>query len=81
MCIRELPDPRRREQQVLLMTNRTLRGLVRRCLQTDPEARPTMQEIIDELSRAVKRVSVKYFLKTFAVDRIELLKCLLRGVV
>ncbi|CAH3180098.1 unnamed protein product, partial [Porites lobata] len=33
MCIHELPDPRRREQQV------------RRCLQTDPEARPNMQEI------------------------------------
>ncbi|CAH3180084.1 unnamed protein product, partial [Porites lobata] len=53
MYIRQLPDPRRREQQVLLMTNRALRGLVRRCLQTDPEARPTMQDIIDELSRAV----------------------------
>ncbi|CAH3180291.1 unnamed protein product [Porites lobata] len=53
MCIRELPDPRRREQQVLLITNRVLRGLVRRCLQTDPEARPTMQDIIGELSRAV----------------------------
>ncbi|CAH3186609.1 unnamed protein product [Porites lobata] len=53
MCVRELPDPRRREQQVLLMTNHVLRGLVRRCLQTDPEARPTMQRIIDELSRSV----------------------------
>ncbi|CAH3172654.1 unnamed protein product, partial [Porites lobata] len=53
MCIRQLPDPRRREQQVLLMTNRALRGLVQRCLQADPEARPTMQNIIDELSRAV----------------------------
>ncbi|CAH3172635.1 unnamed protein product [Porites lobata] len=53
MCVRDLPDPRRREQQVLLMTNHVLRGLVRRCLQTDPEARPTMQRIIDELSRSV----------------------------
>ncbi|CAH3027814.1 unnamed protein product [Porites evermanni] len=53
MCVRELPDPRRREQQVLVMTNHVLRGLVRRCLQTDPEARPTMQRIIDELSRSV----------------------------
>ncbi|CAH3189791.1 unnamed protein product, partial [Porites lobata] len=52
MSIGELPDPERRDEQVLLMSNRTLRGLVRRCLQTDPEARPTMQEIIDELSRA-----------------------------
>ncbi|CAH3022268.1 unnamed protein product, partial [Porites evermanni] len=53
MCSRQLPDPRRREQQVLLMTDRSLRGLVRRCLQTDPGARPTMQEIIDELSITV----------------------------
>ncbi|CAH3046734.1 unnamed protein product [Porites lobata] len=27
MCVRELLDPRRREQQVLLMTNHVLRGL------------------------------------------------------
>ena len=53
MCIRELPDPERRDEQVLMITNRVIRDLVRRCLQTDPEARPTMQEIIDELSRAV----------------------------
>ncbi|CAH3180285.1 unnamed protein product [Porites lobata] len=53
MCIRELPNPEKRDEQVLLMTNRVLRGLVRRCLQTDPEARPTMQEIIDELSGAM----------------------------
>ncbi|XP_073233918.1 uncharacterized protein [Porites lutea] len=53
MSIGELPDSERRNEQVLLMSNRALRGLVRRCLQTDPEARPTMKEIIDELSRAV----------------------------
>ena len=53
MCIGELPDTEKREEQVLLMSNRALRGLVRRCVQADPEARPTMQEIIDELSRAV----------------------------
>ena len=53
MCIRELPNPESREEQVLLMTSRVLRGLVRRCLETDPEARPTMQEIIDELSRGL----------------------------
>ena len=52
MSMGELPDPERRDEQVVLMSNRTLRGLVRRCLVTDPEARPTMQEIIDELSRA-----------------------------
>ncbi|CAH3023375.1 unnamed protein product [Porites evermanni] len=49
MCIRQLPDPRRRKEQVVLVTNGVFRGLVRRCLQREPEARPTMQEIIDEL--------------------------------
>ncbi|CAH3182536.1 unnamed protein product [Porites lobata] len=49
MCIRQLPDPRRREEQLVLVTNGAFRGLVRRCLQMEPRARPTMQEIIDEL--------------------------------
>ncbi|CAH3189528.1 unnamed protein product, partial [Porites lobata] len=49
MCIRQLPDPRRREEQVVLVTNSAFRGLVRRCLQREPGARPTMQEIIDQL--------------------------------
>ena len=50
MCIRELPDPRRRDEQVVLMTNHVLRDLVRRCLQRNPEMRPNLQEIIDELN-------------------------------
>ena len=49
MCIRQLPDPQRREEQVVLVTNGAFRGLVWLCLQREPEARPTMQEIIDEL--------------------------------
>ncbi|CAH3182526.1 unnamed protein product, partial [Porites lobata] len=49
MCIRELPDPTRREEQVVLITNAVFRGLVRRCLQREPGTRPTMQGIIDEL--------------------------------
>ncbi|CAH3182565.1 unnamed protein product, partial [Porites lobata] len=49
MCIRQLPDPQRRNEQVVLVTNGVFRGLVRRCLQREPGARPTMQEIIDEL--------------------------------
>ena len=50
MCIRELPDPRTRDEQVVLVTNHMFRGLVQRCLQTDPEMRPNMQQIIDELN-------------------------------
>ncbi|KAL9975188.1 hypothetical protein ACROYT_G012317 [Oculina patagonica] len=49
MCIRELPDPKQREEQVALVTNHVFRGLIRRCIQTDPEARPNMEEIIDDM--------------------------------
>ena len=49
MCIRQLPDPQRRNEQVVLVTNGVFRGLVWRSLQREPGARPTMQEIIDEL--------------------------------
>ena len=49
MCIRELPDPECREEQVVLVTNEVFRGLVWRCLEADSDTRPTMQEIIDEL--------------------------------
>ena len=49
MCIQELPDPKQREEQVALVTNHMLRGLIRHCIQKDPEARPDMEEIIDDL--------------------------------
>ena len=49
MCIRELPDPERREQQVALVTNHVFQGLVRRCITKDPKGRPNMEEIIDDL--------------------------------
>ena len=49
MCIRELPNLECREEQVVLVTNKVLSDLVRRCLEADPDTRPTMQEIIDEL--------------------------------
>ena len=49
MCILQLPDPQRRNEQVVLVTNGVFRGLVRGCMQIEPGARPTMREIIDEL--------------------------------
>ena len=49
MCIRKLPDPQRRDQQIAMVTNSLLRALVRRCLQREPAARPNMEEIIKEL--------------------------------
>ena len=52
MCIRELPDPSKREEQVVLVTNGAFRGVERRCLHRDSGQRPTMQEIIDELKDA-----------------------------
>ena len=54
MCIRELPEPESREEQVVLVTNDVLRGLVRRCLRRNPDTRPAMHEIIDELEEFIK---------------------------
>ncbi|XP_068685836.1 uncharacterized protein [Montipora foliosa] len=51
MCIGEMPDPERREEQVLLVRNRLFRNLVRQCLQADPAMRPDMAQIIQELER------------------------------
>ena len=53
VCIRELPEPERRGQQIAMVTNRLLRALVRRCLQSDPEGRPNMEEIMQELEKPV----------------------------
>ena len=53
ICIRELPDPDRRDQQVAMVTDRTRRGLIRRCIYQDPEARPSMEDIIEELEQLV----------------------------
>ena len=53
MCIRELPDPERRDQQIAMATNRPLRALIRRCLQSEPASRPNMEEILEELEEPV----------------------------
>jgi len=53
MCIRELPDPERRNQQIAMVTNSLLRALIRGCLQSEPEARPVIKEIIEELEEPV----------------------------
>ncbi|KAJ7369568.1 hypothetical protein OS493_037958 [Desmophyllum pertusum] len=49
ICIRELPDPKRRNQQVAMVINRMLRALIRGCLQPEPATRPNMEEIVEEL--------------------------------
>ena len=49
ICIRELPDPDRRDEQVAMVTSGVLRSLIRECLQQDAGKRPSMKEIIDAL--------------------------------
>ncbi|XP_067052985.1 probable serine/threonine-protein kinase DDB_G0271682 isoform X7 [Acropora muricata] len=51
MCIREMPDPERRHEQVLLVKTHVLRSLVFECLQDNPAERPEMSEIIKEIER------------------------------
>ena len=48
MCIRKSPEPERRDQQIAMVTNRLLRAIIRGCVQRQPAARPSMEEIIDE---------------------------------
>ncbi|XP_078370230.1 uncharacterized protein LOC144653968 [Oculina patagonica] len=49
MCIQELPDPERRDEQIAMVTNSVLRALVRRCLHKEPGSRPNMERVIEEL--------------------------------
>ena len=49
MCIRVLPDPKQRKEQVALVKNDVFRELIQSCIKRDPEARPTMEEIINDL--------------------------------
>ena len=53
MYIQELPDPERRDHQIAMVTNRQLRALIQRCLQSEPQARPNMEDIIGELEGPV----------------------------
>ena len=53
ICIRELPDPDRRDEQVAMVTNRMLRALIRGCLQQDADERPSMEDIIGKLEQPI----------------------------
>ena len=53
ICIRELPDPDRRDEQGAMVTNRMLRALIRGCLQQDADERPSMEDIIGELEQPI----------------------------
>jgi len=49
MCIREMPDLEKRDEQVVRVENPEIQALIRRCLQSEAEDRPDMEEIIVEL--------------------------------
>ena len=49
MCIQKLPDPKERKQQVSAVSDKSLRGIIKRCIKRQPETRPTMEQIIDRL--------------------------------
>ncbi|XP_022791099.1 probable serine/threonine-protein kinase DDB_G0271682 [Stylophora pistillata] len=51
MCIREQPNLEHRLLQIRKVLDKKLRGIIRRCVETDPEERPTMSEVIRELER------------------------------
>ena len=50
MCIRQQPDPQELHNQIG-RTDGAFRGLIQRCVERNPEARPTMSEIISELEK------------------------------
>lgn len=49
MCIRESPDREKRSQQVEVVTNQAIQDLIKACLETDPEDRPGIERIVNEL--------------------------------
>ena len=57
MCIRELPDPERIQEQTGLVTNGVLRELVIRCVMRAPDARPTMNDVITVLTEQAETLN------------------------
>ena len=45
ICIRKQLEPNRRDEQVAMVKNLTLRALIRRCLERAPEARTSIEDI------------------------------------
>jgi len=51
MCIQELPDRERREEQVAQVTDDVFLDLIGGCIKEDPKERPDMEYIIDYLDQ------------------------------
>jgi len=51
MCIKQEPDPERRQLQIIQMKNSTFRNLVKQCTGTHPWTRPNMASVIEELQK------------------------------
>ena len=52
MCLKnELPDPKRREEQVRSVKNKEFGRIILFCIEDDPKDRPTMTEVIKELKQ------------------------------
>ena len=54
MCIGEQPDPERRNDQVRRVRSRSLRNLVHDCLRDDPDKRPDMARITQDIESRFK---------------------------
>ena len=64
MCIRELPHPHEIHDQIGQVSYRTLRRLIRRCVKTNPEERPTTSEVISELEGHSRTTGVLSSMRT-----------------
>lgn len=51
MSIGEFPDPDKRERQVAEVSNQSMQTLVKRCLRRNPDERPSMADIIPQLTK------------------------------
>ena len=58
MFSRELPDQRRRQIQLARLTNHTAERLVRRCISSNPNKRPAMVAIIEQLENMAREQEV-----------------------